>query len=150
MMTETLHIGELARQLGTARSTVRYYEEIGLLPPASRSQNGYRVYNQTDVERLHFIQRARALDFSLGEIKEMLALRERGEAPCAYVVAQIGVKMTEVKRKIAALTRLKEELTQLQAQADRLPQPEIAAKSCVCHLIENRQLSEFTELELRS
>lgn len=106
-MENQIHIGDLARQAGVAPSLVRYYEEIGLLPPATRNESGYRIYRQADVERLRFIQRAKALDFSLEEIGEILGLRERGEAPCAYVLNQIGAKMAEVDRKMAALARLK-------------------------------------------
>ncbi|MCE7872785.1 heavy metal-responsive transcriptional regulator, partial [bacterium CPR1] len=112
-MENQIRIGDLARQAGVAPSLVRYYEEIGLLPPAARNESGYRVYRQADVERLRFIQRAKALDFSLEEIGEILGLRERGEAPCAYVINQIGAKMAEVDRKMAALARLKAELVQL-------------------------------------
>lgn len=57
-MTELLRIGDLARQVGMAASMIRYYEDIDLLPPAARGENGYRIYDQTDVERLRFIQRA--------------------------------------------------------------------------------------------
>jgi DNA-binding transcriptional MerR regulator len=131
-----------------ATSAVRYYEEIGLLPPATRSENGYRIYTQADVERLGFIQRARALDFSLEEIKEILGLRERGEALCAYVVSQISVKIDEVERKITELTKLKSELRQLQTEAERLPMAEVEAKSCVCHLIENQQLIAVDEIKV--
>ncbi|MCQ3979713.1 MAG: heavy metal-responsive transcriptional regulator [Anaerolineae bacterium] len=143
-METQLRIGDLARQVEVAPSLVRYYEEIGLLPPAVRTKSGYRVYNQADVERLRFIQRAKDLDFSLEEIKEILGLRERGEAPCAYVISQIEAKIEEVDRKMAALSRLKAELVQLQGEATRLPLAEIEAKSCVCHLIENQQ---FTTLD---
>jgi DNA-binding transcriptional MerR regulator len=140
-MENQLHISDLARQVGVAASLVRYYEEIGLLPPAARNESGYRVYGETDVERLHFIQRAKALDFSLEEIGEILALREQGEAPCAYVINQLGAKIEEVDRKMAVLARLKAELVQLQGEAARLSLAEIEAKSCVCHLIENQQLT---------
>ena len=136
-MDNQLQIGELARQAGVAAPMVRYYEEIGLLPPSVRAENGYRVYKQADVERLQFIQRAKALDFSLEEIKEIMGLRERGEAPCAYVSNRIGAKIDQVERKVAALAHLKAELVQLQAKASRLPLAGINAKSCVCHLIEN-------------
>jgi DNA-binding transcriptional MerR regulator len=80
------------------------------------------------------------LEFCLEEIKEILGLRERGAAPCAYVVSQISAKIDEVARKMAALARLKAELVQLQAEATRIPLAEIEAKSCVCHLIENQPL----------
>lgn len=138
-MENSLRIGDLARQVDVAPSTVRYYEEIGLLPPAARAENNYRVYNQADVERLRFIRRAKTLDFSLREIGEILDLRERGEAPCAYVINLIGAKIGEIERKIAALAQLKAELVQLRAEAARLPLAQIEAKSCVCHLIESQR-----------
>lgn len=147
-MENQIRIGDLARQAGVAPSLVRYYEEIGLLPPAVRNESGYRVYSQADVERLRFIQRAKALDFSLEEIGEILGLRERGEAPCAYVINQISAKMAEVDRKMAALARLKAELVQLQGEAARLSLTEIEAKSCVCHLIENQQLTPPDKVNL--
>jgi len=149
-MENQLHIGDLARQTNVATSAVRYYEEVGLLPLAARNESGYRVYTQADVERLGFIQRARALDFGLEEIKEILGLREQGEAPCAYVVNQIGVKIGEVDRKMTALARLKSELVQLQAEAARLSLAEIEAKSCVCHLIENQQLIAVDEIKVET
>jgi DNA-binding transcriptional MerR regulator len=144
-MENQLHISDLARQVGMTPSMVRYYEEIGLLPLAARNEIGYRVYNQTDVERLHFIQRAKALDFSLEEIREILGLRECGEPPCAYVINQIGAKIEEVDRKMAALARLKSELVQLQVEATQLPLAGVEAKSCVCHLIENQRLITLEE-----
>lgn len=147
-MENQLHIGDMARQVGVTTSMIRYYEEVGLLPPAARTENGYRIYRQRDIERLQFIQRAKALDFSLEEIKEILDLRKQGQAPCAYVLNQIGLRIDEVERKIAELTHLKSELVQLQAEAARLPLTEIEAKSCVCHLIENQQLIALDELKV--
>ena len=69
-MENQFQISDLARQVGVATSAVRYYEEVGLLPPAARNENGYRVYTRADVERLGFIQRARTLDFGL-EISDL-------------------------------------------------------------------------------
>ena len=134
-MDKALQIGKLAKQAGVRTSLIRYYEERGLLPPAIRKSNGYRFYSPNDVERLRFIQRAKTLDFNLDEVKEILALRERGERPCDYVVNQIGDKIVEVERRIAALIRLKEELLQLQVQAAQLP-PAADDEACVCRLIE--------------
>lgn len=132
-------IKDLAKQTGVNTPTIRYYEEAGVLPTPNRADNGYRVYDEQDLERLRFVTRARSLDFSLEEIGEILSFREQGEAPCAYVIDQIAAKITEVDHKIAELNRLKEELQQLQQQAEQLPLAEIEAKSCVCHLIENQQ-----------
>ena len=75
-----------------------------------------------------------------------MGLRERGEAPCAYVVNQISIKISEVERKIAALGQLKSDLLQLQTEAARLPITDIEAKNCVCHLIENQQLITLDEI----
>ncbi|MAS35400.1 MAG: heavy metal-responsive transcriptional regulator [Anaerolineaceae bacterium] len=133
-------IKELARQTGVNTPTIRYYEEIGVLPAPSRADNGYRVYSEQDLERLRFVTRARSLDFTLEEIGEILSFRERGEAPCAYVIGQIAAKIEEVDHKITELNRLKEELQQFQQQAEQLPFAEIEAKSCVCHLIENQEI----------
>ena len=147
-MKRQYYIGDLAQRVGVARSLVRYYEDISLLPPANRTTSGYRVYSKEDVERLQFIQRAKALDFSLEEIREILASREQGQAPCAYVVNQIDAKIDAVEQKITALSRLKSKLKQLQSQAAGLPATNIEATNCVCHLIENQGLTALNEIEI--
>ncbi len=85
-----MRIGELADQLGINTKTIRYYEEIGLVPRAPRTPSGYRDYREADVARLAFIKSAQRLGLSLEEVREILSLRERGEAPCAYVRDVIG------------------------------------------------------------
>lgn len=136
-----MRIGELAQTAGVSVATIRYYEDIGILPPAERSSNGYRTYSELDVERLRFVHRARSLDFSLDEIAEILGLREAGKAPCAFVISQIDIKLNEVDLKIKALKRLKTELQQLKVTANSLPNEEIEAQSCICHILENQNLS---------
>lgn len=139
-MTEQLRIGELARELDLNPRTIRYYEQIGLLPRPQREANGYRVYDQADGARLQFIHRARALDFSLDDIGEILAFRERGEAPCLYVLHTIDQKIGEVARRIADLEWLRQELVELRQEAEGLPVDDVEGKECVCHLIQNREL----------
>jgi DNA-binding transcriptional MerR regulator len=139
-------ISELARRLSVNPKTIRYYEEIGLMPQPARTPGGYRVYTGQDVERLEFILRAKTLDFSLEEIREILALRERGEAPCPYVLHQVEVKLADVDRKIAQLRQLRAELEQLRVETAALPPEEIAAKGRVCHLIENRGLGRLDDI----
>ncbi len=134
-------IKEFSQRTGVSSEAIRYYERVGVLPAARRAENGYRIYSDDDVEHLNFISRARSLDFSLDEIKEIVALREGGEAQCLYVINQINTNIKEIDHKIAELTRLKTELLELQAEANRLPLAEIDAKSCVCHLIENQQIA---------
>lgn len=139
-----MHIHELARRAHVNAPTIRYYEKIGVLPPAPRADNGYRVYSESDLERLRFVTRARALDFSLNEIREILAFRERGEAPCTYVLSRIDEKMREIDRRMAALSQLKQELQQLQADAEDLPLLPIETDACVCHLIETEHIELVT------
>lgn len=139
-------ISELGKRLNINPKTIRYYEEIGLLPEPARTPTGYRVYGEQDVGRLAFILRAKALDFSLEEVREILALRERGEAPCPYVLHQIETKIAQVDQKIEQLRQLRAELEGLRDEAAALPAEEVAAKGRICHLIENRSLIRVDEI----
>jgi DNA-binding transcriptional MerR regulator len=140
-MFKEMRIGELAQASGMLPKTIRFYEEIGLLPPAQRTENRYRIYNQEDVQRLRFIRNARRLDFSIDDLKEVLALRDRGEAPCRYVSHLLETKQLEIEVRIRQLQELQQELQQLLDQASSLPDDDIEMKNCVCHLIYNRQKS---------
>lgn len=111
-----------------------------------RAENGYRLYGDEDVQRLRFIRQARSLDFTLDDLKEVLALRDQGEAPCRYVIQLLQKKSTEIEKRIRQLRELQQELHKLVQQAAQLPDDDIEAKSCVCHLIENQQLIPIDEL----
>lgn len=136
-MTDELHIGALAQASGVPAKTIRFYEEIDLLPPAQRAENGYRLYNTGDVHRLRFIRNARSLGFTLDDLKEVLALRDQGEAPCRYVAHLLEVKAAEIEERIRQLQELQQDLQQLVSQAGNLPD-DIEMKMCICHLIYNR------------
>jgi DNA-binding transcriptional MerR regulator len=135
---DQLRIGELAQASGVTTKTIRYYEDVGLLPPAQRAENGYRLYKAEDVHGLQFIRNARSLDFSLDDLKEVLALRDHGEAPCRYVVQLLEKKSVEIEERIQQLRELQQELNGLVQQAATLPDDDIDMKECVCHLIYNR------------
>lgn len=139
-MRDAMQIGEVARRLDLNPKTIRYYEEIGLLPKPERTEGGFRTYTPEGVERIDFIRRARALDLSLDEIREMLSFRDHGEAPCPYVLRLFEAKIEEIERKIAGLRALRQELRELHAEAAALPPEVLAAKGHVCHIIENRRL----------
>ncbi len=139
-MTETLQIGQVAQNLGLNPKTIRYYEEIGLLPKPKRTPSGYRQYAAPDVERIDFIRRARTLELSLDEIGEILGFRDEGEAPCPYVLHLISDKIEQVERKIDDLRELRRELGDLHAEAAALSLDTLASKGHLCHIIENRQL----------
>jgi DNA-binding transcriptional MerR regulator len=80
-----VRIGELADAVGVNPKTIRFYEQIGLLPEPERRPSGYRDYNDDDRERLVFVRTAQRLGLPLADIKEILAFADRGEAPCGYV-----------------------------------------------------------------
>ena len=82
-MTKRLAIGDLARQTGTKVNTIRFYEEIGLLPEALRTASGRRTYDTADLRRLAFIRHARQLGFSIPEIRSLLALSDQPDRDCA-------------------------------------------------------------------
>lgn len=129
-----LSIGQLSQQTGISPQAIRYYERIALLPPPQRAANGYRVYTEADVERLNFIRRARALDFTLDEIDEILAFRERQEPPCSYVLDVMDRRIEEINARIRDLQRLRDEMTELY-EAGRLLPEDVQMRECVCHLI---------------
>lgn len=130
-----LRIGVLAERVGVNPKTIRYYEEVGLLPAPERSASGYRLYRSADADRLRFIKGVQQLGFSLGEIGEILALRDRGEAPCRYVADRLESRWREIDRQVAELERLKRELERLRERSSRLPAQEPAADA-YCHILE--------------
>lgn len=105
-------VGQAARQAGVGVETVRFYEKNGLLEEPSRRASGYREYDEETVNRLRFIQRAKELGFTLGEIKELLSLR-CSEQPCNDVRQRAEAKVAEIEAKVAMLLRMKEVLGRL-------------------------------------
>ena len=109
-----LKIGELAQRTETSAETLRYYEVEGLLPAPRRSQSGYRLYTEPDVGRVHFIRRARAMDFSLNEIGELLSLQvEKEVATCGEVKSLAEHKLAAIDKKIVELEKMKAALKQI-------------------------------------
>ena len=135
---QSVRIGRLAEITGVSAKTIRFYEETGVLPPAPRAANGYRQYDESDVRRLRFIRNARVLDFSLEELKEVLGLRERGEAPCVHVMGLLEQKMEEIDAQIRHLQELRGDLRQLLAEGEQLPLDDVQMEACVCGLIRSR------------
>ena len=130
-----MQIKELAEKAGLSPKTIRYYEQIGVLPPPKRLPNGYRDYDETDLERLRFVVGARHLNFSLDDIGEILAMRDRRESPCGVVLALIQQKAAEISRRIAELQALEVELRQLYRLGLTFPVDDVEGKHCVCHLV---------------
>jgi MerR family copper efflux transcriptional regulator len=105
-----LSIGALARQAGCTVPTIRYYEEIGLLPPAPRSDGGQRLYGEPALRRLSFIRRVRGFNFSIEQVRELVYLVDEPERPCVEVRDIAAVHLREVRQKLIELQELEASL----------------------------------------
>jgi DNA-binding transcriptional MerR regulator len=103
-------IGDVAKRAGVSPPTIRYYEEIGLLPAPARSSAGYRRYPQTTVDELLFIRKAQALGFSLDEVAEILKLSRSGKPPCSHVLSLAHQHLAAVDERIRQLQRFRQQL----------------------------------------
>lgn len=135
-----MQMKEFAQQTNLSPKTIRYYEEIGLLPTPNRLNNGYRDYDETDVAHTRFVSGARHLDFSLDDIQEILDLRDRREAACRVVLDLLVEKANEISQRIAELQQMETELRELHRLGQTFPTDDVDGKNCVCHLV-----SESTE-----
>jgi len=108
-----LSIRQAGQETGLSHDTLRYYERIGLLGPVARNRGGQRRYNNGDIARLQFVKRAQAMDFSLEEIGQLLALREQPGDVRGDVRRMTEMKLAAIEERIESLTRLREELAQL-------------------------------------
>ncbi len=108
-----MNIGSAAEQSGLPPKTIRYYEEIGLIPAAGRTQGGYRDYDGTDVEILRFLRRARGLGFSVAECRELLSLYRDRERASADVKALALQRIEDIERKIVELESMRRTLRHL-------------------------------------
>lgn len=109
----TLMIGELAKRTGTKVNTIRFYEGIGLMRPAPRTQSGRRTYDQSDLGRLRFIRHARKLGFDINEIRSLLALGDQPEHECERVTEIALRHLEDVNEKISQLALLRDELDRI-------------------------------------
>ncbi len=120
-----LTVSMLAKQTGIPPDTIRYYDRIGLLPPAARTAAGYRHYDPTAAQRLRFIKGAQRFGLRLREIAELLAVRDRGACPCGHAEALVCRRLAEIDAEIARLAEVRGELARLGAAcaADVCPNP---------------------------
>lgn len=140
-----MRIGELARLTSVDIETIRYYERIGLLPAATRSENGYRSYGARSLERLAFIRHCRALDMPLAETRRILDFADHPQADCGDIDSLIDAQLDRVRTRLQSMQALEQQLTVLRSRCGSAQHSEgecgilhelVAAahgEACVCH-----------------
>jgi DNA-binding transcriptional MerR regulator len=113
-----LTIGALAKAAGVSTPTIRYYEEIGLLPLAGRSTSGQRTYDRDDVARITFIKRCRDFGFSIDQVRQLAGLSISRDKDCAGVREVARLHLDEVRERLAALKELERSLGSFVAACD--------------------------------
>lgn len=133
-----MQIGEAGKRAGVSAPTIRYYEEIGLLPKPTRSGAGYRQYTSTTVQELRFIRKAQAIGFSLAEIGRVLRLSRAGQRPCGHILALARQHLAEVDLRVRRLQTFRK---QLAADVTRW-EAEKSSATCrgLCQWIEQSQV----------
>jgi len=144
----TLRIAEVAERTGVPATTLRYYEDIGLLTPAGRASNGYRAYDERDVERLRFITSAKQLDISLDDLRELMRAWD-GE-DCAGVQSRmaqvVSERLIQTQERVVSLMEL---AAHLQSAAARLAAPQTEGPcdpECACSTASTASQTTFVEL----
>ncbi len=130
-----MRIGDLSERTGIPVKTLRYYDDIGILPAADRTASGYRLYDDRALGQVGFVRAAQAVGLSLGEIRGVIALRDQGTTPCAHVLELINQRRAELDQRISELESLRDQLGSLARRARRLD-PRDCDPDGVCHLID--------------
>ena len=129
-----MQIGQVARKIGVATSAIRFYEESGLLPEPNRTPSGYREYDPSVIDRLTFIRAGQAVGLTLAELREVLGIRDRGEAPCTHVADLIDRRLDEIDQRIKDLRSLRSDLTALASEAATVKATDCPPES-VCRIL---------------
>jgi Cu(I)-responsive transcriptional regulator len=111
-----LNIGALAKVTGVKIVTIRYYEQVDLMPKPSRTSGNYRTYKHEHVRRLRFIRRCRDLGFTLEQVRELLCLSSHDQQPCAGVDRITAKHLKDIEQKAADLKKLATELRRINRQ----------------------------------
>ncbi|MCE8003796.1 MerR family transcriptional regulator [Billgrantia ethanolica] len=131
-----MKVSELARRAEVTAETVRHYTREGLLHPQRDPDNGYQLFDQADLERLRFIQRARTLGFSVAEIGDILAHADQGDSPCPMVRDLLASRLPQIRARIRELEALAARMEQALDTWAEMPDGTPDGHS-LCRLIES-------------
>ena len=133
----SLYIGELAKQIDINPKTIRYYEEINLLPKPKRGSNNYRVYTEDTIKRLNFIKKAKSLGFTLNDIKRIITISDKGYDPCEHIGELLKRRIVETDIKLKELKKLKTKLKKLEREWSGMQKLEVCnSGKLICPKIE--------------
>lgn len=129
-----MRIGELAEAAGTTTKTLRFYEEQGVLPAAERTPSGYRDYTPEAVARIDFVHRGQAAGLTLAQIKQILDIRDHGQAPCDHVRDLLDTRLADIEQQLAQLSALRDTIAALRDEVSR-PEPDTCSPDQVCRYL---------------
>lgn len=131
-----MRVIQLAKSLGITPDTVRFYSRIGVLNPQKNPNNGYREYSDKDISRMKFILCARQLDFSVDDIKQILAEADNQRSPCTTVRRLIEQRLQETEQQFEETIKLRDRMREAVKEWSLLPD-RVPKGHMICHLIEN-------------
>jgi DNA-binding transcriptional MerR regulator len=129
-----MRIGEFAEYAGTTAKTLRFYEDQGLLPQPARTSAGYRDYTPETAARIDFIHRGQAAALTLAQVRQVLNIRDGGEAPCGHVRELLDRHLAGVESQIAELVQLRDTVAELRDRAAD-PDPGSCASDEICRYL---------------
>jgi MerR family transcriptional regulator, Zn(II)-responsive regulator of zntA len=144
-----LRIGQLASRTGFTPKTLRYYEDLGLVRPDGRSESGYRLYADAAVERLRFVNRARALGLRLEDIRRILEISDEGRNPCEHVQAVVDRELDRIAAQMKRLQEFRNGLLTLRSRMATAPASGTARPGQPCPCFQE-DASESAALEARA
>lgn len=136
-----LKIGEVSKLSGVGIEALRFYEKSGVLERPERTYSGYRMYDESVLERLSFIKKAQVLGFTLDEIRELIAHKRRGQNPCSEVRSIVRGRLEELNERIAQMTQYRDELAAALKEWEKKGESE----GHVCGLIEGSHIEHPVE-----
>ncbi|GHE75842.1 heavy metal-responsive transcriptional regulator [Streptomyces lavendulocolor] len=127
-------VSQAAQQAGVTRKAIRTWENKGLLPPAERTEAGYRLFTADDIAVLRFIRQAKTLGLTLAEVGDILALQRDGAQPCGRVTQLLDAHIDQIDRTLTELRQLRKALVTARRTADQARRA--GGDAVVCQIIE--------------